>query len=412
MNRRRIGLRRCLLFGVPIVAAIALLAGTAAARAQPGNESTVSSTSGWQKTAVSLKAHDEYTVSYVSGSWTVDYRNFPRVGPQGYSDAVDKTIYQGCKYDASRNYAVLLGKVGASGATFPIGASGLFTASSGGSLYLRINDDDACLGDNAGSVTMYIAPVQRYADAGTTYAGYSISAGLSGSFTYAAAQWVVPKVLCPGGLNYPRTAAWVGLWGNDGSISAGTAWLPQIGTVSSCTLFGNSYLPFWEMETGSNVSNGGAQGYGAGPQTISAMSIAAGDTVFGAVEYEGKSGNDLEFDFSLFDETRGKPGSPDQFEMSVITNGPVPADNIMFQGGSVVEGNCQGLAPFTTIPFSDVQATTSAYPGIQEPTGVSLNEWLLNGNGVNLASPSDPSGFPSALTYSVKFHRGTPPPAC
>jgi hypothetical protein len=411
--RRRSVLRRSVLL-VALIAAAA--AGTVpAARAATGGTGasvSVSATKGWQQAAITLSKGQSYTVSYVSGTWTVDYRNFPYVDAAGYSNSVDQKIYQLCKYDPQRNYAVMLGRVGSSGAFFPIGDGGTFKAASSGLLYLRINDDNACLGDNAGSVTMYVAPVDQITGTSTTYAGYSISAGPSGSFTYVTAQWVVPKLQCPSGLNYPRAAAWVGLWGNNSSVTAGTAWLPQIGTVSSCTLFGPTYLPFWEMETGSNVSNGGAQGYGSGPQTINSMSIGAGDTVFGSVEYEGKSGNDLVFNVALFDETRGKPGSPDQFEMNVTTSNAVQFNNIMFQGGAVVEGNCQGLAPFTTVPFSDVETATVPFPGIQTPKGVGLNEWILNGSGTNLASPSQPSGFPGTLSYTVTFHHGTPPPAC
>ncbi|HEX3958963.1 MAG TPA: protein kinase [Trebonia sp.] len=118
---------------------------------------TVSSTTGWQKTQVSLKPGTEFNVTYVSGSWSVDYRNFPYVGPGGYSEQEDAKIYQGCKTDTSETYGVLLGTIGtAPGAAFPIGQGGAFSAGNGGNLYLRINDNDTCLGDNRGSVTMTI----------------------------------------------------------------------------------------------------------------------------------------------------------------------------------------------------------------------------------------------------------------
>jgi hypothetical protein len=125
-----------------------------------GSESstvTVSSTTGWQETPVSLKPGDKFTVTYVSGSWTVDYRNFPYVGPGGYSGQEDAKIYQGCKIDTSETYGVLLGSIGSTpNGDFPIGQGGTFAAGNNGYLYLRINDDDACLGDNSGSVTVTI----------------------------------------------------------------------------------------------------------------------------------------------------------------------------------------------------------------------------------------------------------------
>jgi hypothetical protein len=99
-----------------------------AAAAPAGQTFTVSSTTGWQKTPITLRANQAYTVSYVSGNWTVDYRNFPPVGPGGYSNSVDRTIYQGCKYNPGSNYAVLLGAVGDSATAFPIGQGGIFNA--------------------------------------------------------------------------------------------------------------------------------------------------------------------------------------------------------------------------------------------------------------------------------------------
>jgi pimeloyl-ACP methyl ester carboxylesterase len=125
---------------------------------------TVSSTVGWQSTNILLKDREKFTVKYVSGTWTVDYRNFPYVGPGGYSSQEDAKIYQDCKYDGINNYGVLYGIVG-DGRGFSIGEDGNFTAvapshyvnggANVGYLYLRIND--TCLTDNAGSVTMQIS---------------------------------------------------------------------------------------------------------------------------------------------------------------------------------------------------------------------------------------------------------------
>src|ERR1700730_2648222 len=72
---------------------------------------TVSSTTGWQQTSLYLTAGQKFKVQYVSGCWTVDYRNFPCVGPQGYSSQEDAKIYQDCKYDGNNNYGVLYGIV-------------------------------------------------------------------------------------------------------------------------------------------------------------------------------------------------------------------------------------------------------------------------------------------------------------
>src|SRR2546429_204721 len=141
-------LHNLLLLCVSLLMVVAALSGATAVQAASASGGpfsvTVSSTLGWQKTSLSVTKGQSYTVSYVSGSWTVDYKNFPRVGPAGYSNSVDQTIYQGCKYDPHSNYAVLLGSIsGSSSPDFPIGRGGRFTAASSGVLQLRINDDDA-----------------------------------------------------------------------------------------------------------------------------------------------------------------------------------------------------------------------------------------------------------------------------
>jgi hypothetical protein len=405
------------------MAGIAVLAASPAAKAAAPPvvaTPTVSATSGWQQTSLDIAANQTFTVSYTSGTWTVDHRNFAQVGPGGYSDSVDRTIYQGCKYDPHRNYAVLLGKVGSSGAEFPISEGGMFKAQSSGPLYLRINDDDACLGDNAGSVKMYVSTIGQVPN--FNYAGYTLSAGGNGAFGLVQATWIVPSIslLSCGTLNggprfiSPRAAPWVGLWGTIDSIKHNTAWLPQIGTISSCNVgpngpnLGRNYFAFWEMFT--NVKGGGAKGFGQKPQPIRSMTIKPGDKMTGVVEFEGTSGSDLVFALQLFDVTRGKPGAPDQFSIRVTTTKPVKFSDIMAQGGAVVEptNNCEkGLAQFNSIPFSNVQVVPLS--GSLQPTGLSINKWILIGSDkTTLAVPGSISGFPNSLNYAVTYKAGGP----
>jgi len=138
-----------------LAAALAVMLGIAAtAHAQP-YEVTVSSTAaGWTQTPLNLGQGAPFTVSYIRGEWTVDYRNYEPVGPQGHPPDIDSQIYQGCKL-VNAPYATLLGKVG-NGSVFVVGAGGNFTADASGPLYLRIHDDDRCLGDNQGSVVMKV----------------------------------------------------------------------------------------------------------------------------------------------------------------------------------------------------------------------------------------------------------------
>ncbi|MET7296091.1 hypothetical protein ABZS79_28820 [Streptomyces griseoloalbus] len=106
---------------------------------------------------LSVGKGEKFTVFHVSGSWTVDRRNFPRVGPGGYEPAIDKRIYQPCKFAPGQPFGELLGRVGENGRPFPVGRGGTLTAPSSGTLFLRINDADRCLGDNDGSITVAMA---------------------------------------------------------------------------------------------------------------------------------------------------------------------------------------------------------------------------------------------------------------
>ncbi|MCA1674034.1 MAG: hypothetical protein LC799_18170 [Actinobacteria bacterium] len=153
--------------GLAVVAAIGLLFGTTqSATAQQGTIESLagdtmrvvvsSAAPGWQATPLSLQPGQAFNVTYVGGSWTVDYRLFPEVGPEGYAATIDGEIYQGCKLDASLPYGRLLGRIGDS-QFFSIGVGGTFIAATAGTLSLRIHDHDACLADNAGEITMMLA---------------------------------------------------------------------------------------------------------------------------------------------------------------------------------------------------------------------------------------------------------------
>jgi hypothetical protein len=106
---------------------------------------------------LSIREGERFTVFYVSGEWTVDTRNFPEVGPEGYRESVDKEIYRPCKFIDNEPFGKLLGRVGEDGATFPVGEGGVLTSPQSGTLFLRINDSDECLGDNDGSLDVAVA---------------------------------------------------------------------------------------------------------------------------------------------------------------------------------------------------------------------------------------------------------------
>jgi hypothetical protein len=122
----------------------------------------------------------------------------------------------------------------------------------------------------------------------------------------------------------------------------------------------------------------------------------------GDVEFEGTSGSDLAYNLQLIDTTRTKPGSPDQFSIKVTTTMPVAFSNIMAQGGAVVEGDCTyGLAQFSSVPFTNVQAVNWGTP---PPAGVNLNKWTMIGtNKATLAQAGPLFGFPGMMNYTITY---------
>jgi hypothetical protein len=157
-------------FVATFVVAAAALSITGAALSLPGKaEAAVSapidSTVGWQTSNCFFHAGDVYTVHTdapgpdgQARTWTVDYRSFPYVGPNGYAPATDARIYQGCKVAPKLPYGRLLGRIGEHGRVFSVGAGGTFVANAAGPLYLRINDQDRCLQDNRGYIEVQIEP--------------------------------------------------------------------------------------------------------------------------------------------------------------------------------------------------------------------------------------------------------------
>jgi hypothetical protein len=154
-GRRAFGL--CLLVPRILFLCATLLIFPAIATAQ-SNYFKAESTKGWQ--ASSIFVQQGQNLSFVaSGSWSVDVRNFPYVGPQGYSSDVDRTIFQGCKLDQRVPYGSLLVRIGNDDPSFVVvGNGGTFKAYKGGELQFRIHDADTCLVDNdglaAGDVTI------------------------------------------------------------------------------------------------------------------------------------------------------------------------------------------------------------------------------------------------------------------
>lgn len=188
-----------------------LLGATAEAPASAASgDMTVRSETGWQTAPLELAAGQAFTVDYRSGTWTVGSPGLALVGIDGYDAAADREIYQGCKILADQTYGHLLARVGGS-APFPVSHSGTFTAPASGQLQFRINDDDRCLGDNAGAVNLRVAPA-----AGETPGGTATPATPASGPALYAADW------SPGLNGWAGDSSWKTLRGE--LLSDGTAW--------------------------------------------------------------------------------------------------------------------------------------------------------------------------------------------
>jgi hypothetical protein len=149
-------------FGLVIPLLASAILNAQAIPAEAAVAAAIDSVHGWQYTNARVKKGLTYIVTTndtgpdgQAGTWTVDYRNFPSVGPSGYDRSTDAKIYQGCKYEPSMPYGRLLGKIGADGKVFSIGNGGEFTADASGPLNARINDKDHCLVDNRGYIEVW-----------------------------------------------------------------------------------------------------------------------------------------------------------------------------------------------------------------------------------------------------------------
>jgi hypothetical protein len=155
---------------------------------------SISATTGWQQTTLYLNAGDKFYVDYRGGSWTVDYKNFPYVGPGGYSADIDKTIAAGYKFDSSVPYGYLLGKVGTGKVIFVGVKGGPFTADVSGFLSLRINDMDSTLRDNDGAITLDVRqatkPTTTNVNSGSNPVALNVPATGSGGFNYTQGTYL------------------------------------------------------------------------------------------------------------------------------------------------------------------------------------------------------------------------------
>ncbi len=121
-----------------------------------GNCFVVNSRRGWQY----FRLPQSFTrVVSVNGRWSVDDRNYARVGPNGHLGEAANRLqpYSQYKYDSQLPFGTLLVEI-PTGAFAPIYASingpMKLPSRSENSIGLRINDADDALGDNGGSLSV------------------------------------------------------------------------------------------------------------------------------------------------------------------------------------------------------------------------------------------------------------------
>ena len=199
------------------------------------------------------------------------------------------------------------------------------------------------------------------------FGGYSVHPNSSSGFIVdSQASWVVPKVNCPGGLNAPRVAVWDGLWGNIASMDAHQGWLPQVGTLSKCTVGLASYGFIWEME--SQIS-----GDGTGPVEEDVTDISPGDSISASVVFNGPYGTAAavrNFAITVIDNTKHLAYQ----DLDLKTNVAVPLFNIVRQGGVEIEGEEPTIC---ITPLIGSFCTISATGGLAEyPTPIKVTKMV------------------------------------
>lgn len=112
---------------------------------------------GWQDPGVDLTAGDVFTVRYITGTWTINVagRWFDADGYPGYYPHDAPPPCDRADLPDEQNGA-LIGRIG-DGPAFLIGRFRSRVADRAGGLQLRMNDADACLPDNGGSVDVVVS---------------------------------------------------------------------------------------------------------------------------------------------------------------------------------------------------------------------------------------------------------------
>ncbi|MFJ2760305.1 serine/threonine-protein kinase [Streptomyces prasinus] len=121
----------------------------------------VGSDVGWQPVEkAAVRKGDSVTVRFQGGEWSVDREQMPMTGPAGYDAENDRLLEfaEHCKVAPEAPFGTLLTRLAGKGASpvLAVGDAATFRAGGDGVVELRINDDEGCLHDNEGELTVSV----------------------------------------------------------------------------------------------------------------------------------------------------------------------------------------------------------------------------------------------------------------
>ncbi|MFI8303111.1 serine/threonine-protein kinase [Streptomyces sp. NPDC085927] len=121
----------------------------------------VGSDVGWQSVEKAVaREGDSVTVRFQEGEWSVDRAQMPMTGPAGYDAENDRLLEfaEHCKVAPEAPFGTLLTRLSGKDAApvLAVGDAVTFQAAGDGVVELRINDDEGCLHDNEGELTVSV----------------------------------------------------------------------------------------------------------------------------------------------------------------------------------------------------------------------------------------------------------------
>jgi len=207
------------------------------------------------------------------------------------------------------------------------------------------------------------------------WGGYAAT-GSSGSVTYVYGAWVQPSVTCPSrGTLY--AAFWVGIDGYNSNT------VEQDGTLAECSHGKATYSAWWELYPLNSI------------QTISSMTVKAGDSIDASVTYSSSG-----FTMAIHDLTSGQ-----SFSKTATQSGTSESSAECIVERPSVGSSLSSLADFGSAKFSSCTATIS---GTSSGIGSAASADAItmeDSAGRTLASVSATSN--SGATFTVTWVRSS-----